>query len=297
MLRHACEAGRCFDREKVLAGLGRADYSGRRSRRGTGLEISYRPGIGFGKFRCIWIWFRLARQRAETGFGAAIHLPHLFFGKGRPFLDCDLYCSLNRFLIFYLFEGLSGVVEEGARGKIAELGVGHDLLDRSGGGFSRAGLGQVAHGDLEAVEEEAGTLVVDVAAGEPLQDLGEGALDGAAVFERRQLKEIRLVAIDAQGFGGDAAGVVVIAKLFPAQAGAAAAVAVGEDVAAAVAPGRVLDWLGDVILHGGTPLYLSTKVFKRKGLPLEFEADPVKCESPAVCRADCLLSLIIAHGA
>ena len=159
-------------------------------------------------------------------------------GKARLFLYFDLYRRLNRLLIFCLFEDLSGVVDEGARSKIAELGVGHHLLDRGGGGgFGRSGPGQVAHGDLKAIEEQAGTLVVDVAAGEPLQNLGEGALDGASVFEGRQRKVVGLVAIDAHGLGGETSGVVVVAELFLAQAGAAATVAVGEDVAAAVAPG------------------------------------------------------------
>lgn len=60
--------------------------------------------------------------------------------------------------------------------------------------------------------------------------------------------------------------------------------AVGEDVAAAVASGCGF-WcfyccLDDLVWHGVSPAYLSPKVFKRKGLPLDFQANPVKCEKP-----------------
>jgi hypothetical protein len=48
-------------------------------------------------------------------------------------------------------------------------------------------------------------------------------------------------------FDGAAGGVVVVAKVFVAEAWAAAAVAVGEDVAALEADGGVGDWLGHVV--------------------------------------------------
>ena len=71
----------------------------------------------------------------------------------------------------------------------------------------------------------------------------------------------------ARLFHGAAGGVVVVAELFVAEAGAAAAAAVGEDVAALVA-----FWF---FLHGVSPLgTFGPKVFKRKGLPLDFSADP-----------------------
>lgn len=214
---------------------------------------------------------------------------------GRFFLDFYLYFSLYRSLFFYFFDGLARGADNGAWREIAQFGMGDDPFDRGGGCFDCSGFGQVADGDLKAVEEQAGALVVDVAASEALQDLADRTLDGAAVFERRQLKEGGLVAVDAHRLGGETGSVVVVAELFQTQAGATAAVAIGEDVAAAVASGWLSGWLGDVVWHSVSPLYLSPKVFKRKGLPLDFEADPVKCESPAFCRAVLLTGLIIAN--
>ena len=107
------------------------------------------------------------------------------------------------------------------------------------------GRGQVEAGDLEAVEEEAGALGVDLVAGDAEQDLADGALDGGAVLGQGDV-EVGLAATAVAGVLDRAArGVVVVAELLVAQAGAAAAVAVGEDVAALVAFGGV--W------HGGIP--------------------------------------------
>ncbi len=65
---------------------------------------------------------------------------------------------------------------------------------------------------------------------------------------------------------------MVVAEVFAAQRGAAAAVAVDEEVAAAVAFGWLVRGLGCGFddLHGVSPLYLSPKVFKRKGLSPDF---------------------------
>jgi len=83
-----------------------------------------------------------------------------------------------------------GLAEFGAGGQRAVDGVGDDLFyqGRCLFGFA-AGLaggcgfaGQVEAGDLEAVEEQAGALGVDLVGGDALQDLADGGLDGAAVF-------------------------------------------------------------------------------------------------------------------
>jgi hypothetical protein len=98
-----------------------------------------------------------------------------------------------------------------------------------GGGF-----GEVKAGDLEAVEEQAGAAGVDVVGGDALEDFADGLLDGGTVFRQGKVEggaaATTLLRI-GDGFSG---GVVVVAEVFSAEAGAAAAVAVGEDVAALV---------------------------------------------------------------
>ena len=102
-----------------------------------------------------------------------------------------------------------------------------------GDGFALR-LGEVEAGDLEAVEEEAGAARVDFVGGDALQDFADGGLDGGAVFGEWQVEGG--AAASALFWVGDrtAGGVVVVAELLAAEAWAAAAVAVGEDVAALV---------------------------------------------------------------
>ena len=45
-------------------------------------------------------------------------------------------------------------------------------------GLGGLGFGEVEAGDLEAVEEEAGSAGVDVVGGDALEDLADGVLDG-----------------------------------------------------------------------------------------------------------------------
>jgi hypothetical protein len=70
---------------------------------------------------------------------------------------------------------------------------------------------------------------------------------------------------------GAAGGVVVVAELLVAEAGAAAAAAVGEDVAALVAFRFFVGFVWHVVSPLGT---FGPKVFKLKGLPLDFTVDP-----------------------
>ena len=44
------------------------------------------------------------------------------------------------------------------------------------------GFGQVLAGDLQTVEEQAGSLGVDFVGGQELEDLADGVLDGAVIF-------------------------------------------------------------------------------------------------------------------
>jgi hypothetical protein len=122
----------------------------------------------------------------------------------------------------------------------------------AGGGGRWGGAGQVDAGDLEAVEEEAGALGVDLVGGDAAEDFADGALDGGAVLGVGQVEGG--AAATALAWVGDraAGGVVVVTELFVAEAGAGAAASVGEDVAALV----LLDlfgcrWCG--VLHGLVP--------------------------------------------
>jgi hypothetical protein len=125
---------------------------------------------------------------------------------------------------------LGGFADLGGRGEDAQFGMGGGFFDEFGlGGL---GFGEVETGDLEAVEEKAGAAGVDVVGGDALEDLADGVLDGGTVFWKRDLEGGAAAPTGARVLCGFPGGVVVEAEVFPAEAGAAAAVAVGEDVAA-----------------------------------------------------------------
>jgi hypothetical protein len=87
-----------------------------------------------------------------------------------------------------------------------------------------------------------------------LQYLSNGALDGASVFWQREGEGAVTVAALAWICNGATGGVMEIAEFFLPQTGAAAAVAVGEDVAALVTLGYGIGLLcvDDGVLHGVT---------------------------------------------
>ena len=84
--------------------------------------------------------------------------------------------------------GAFGLVcaEFGGRGEEAVLGVVDDLRDGFGRLFVRVGFGEVAAGDLETVEEEAGAARVEVVGGDAEDDFAYGVLDGGAVLGSRE---------------------------------------------------------------------------------------------------------------
>jgi len=138
----------------------------------------------------------------------------------------------------HLFPAFSAFHDDfGSRGEIAEAWVGDDLFEERGFGRGLLDARQVAAGDLKAIEEQAGAFGVDAAGGDALQDFGDGGLDGVTVLGQRDDEgghaEVALHTV----FDGAAGGVVVIAELFATEAGAAAAAAVGKDVAALIAFG------------------------------------------------------------
>ena len=155
---------------------------------------------------------------------------------------------------------------------------------RWGLGFGGGVFGEVGAGDLEGVEEQAGAAGVDVVGGEALDDLADGVLDGGAVFGQGQVEGGAAAAAlfwISYRFSG---GVVVVAEVLAAEAGAGAAVAVGEDVAA-----LVLLRFGVVgVVHVCTPPGGSNvcKVFKRKDLTPDFSGAGlyVGCELNAKAR-------------
>ena len=124
------------------------------------------------------------------------------------------------------------------------------------------GFGEVEACDLEAVEKKTGAARVDLVGGDALNDLTDGELDGGLVFGEGQVEFGAAVLAVARVGDGAAGGVVVVAEVFSPEAWAAAAVAVGEDVAALVA--------FRLVLHGKAPLGVFwCKVFEGKWLGLD----------------------------
>jgi hypothetical protein len=126
-------------------------------------------------------------------------------------------------------------------------GIDDDLFDKLGFDGSAAvgqDLWEIEAGDLKAVEEQAGAAWVDVVGGDAAEDFDDGGLEAGAVIGVGDGEVEGGLAASAGSWFlcGFAGGVVVVAELFAAEAWAAAAGAVGEDVAALVA-----FWFGCVV--------------------------------------------------
>lgn len=168
---------------------------------------------------------------------------------GGSFLGFDLAAEL---FVDVADSHVAGVAlfELGDRSEQAEVGVEVDLFDGLGKDAvlaaavvdDRARLaGQVDARDLEAVEQQAGAFGVEFVGGDALQHLADGDLDGETI-RRSGEGEGALLGLslgECAGRDGSARGVVVVAERLAAKARAAAAVAVGVDVAALEALGRV----------------------------------------------------------
>ena len=136
----------------------------------------------------------------------------------------------------------------------AEDGIDGDFFYGFGCGCGFAlGLGEVEAGDLEAVEEEAGAAGVDFVGGDALEDLAYGGLDGGSIFWEGQVEGGAAAAALFRVGDGFSGGVVVVTEFFVVQAGAAAAVAVGEDVAALEAFWCVGAGVDDGVWHVSPP--------------------------------------------
>jgi hypothetical protein len=111
------------------------------------------------------------------------------------------------------------------------------------------GFWEVEAGDLETVEEEAGAPGIDFVGGDALEDFADGGLDGGTVFRQRQGEGGATASALARVGKGFSCCVVVVAEFFVAQAGAAATVAVGEDVTALEAFWCFGSGTDDSVLH------------------------------------------------
>ena len=159
-------------------------------------------------------------------------------------LCLSLLCFFFGFAAGYLV--LEVFDESLAAGDDAEFSFGSELavgfvFDDVGDCLLRFGVAavrrEVEASDLEAVEQEAGALGVDGSGGDAEEDFADSLLDGGAVF--RVGKSEGGGAGAAGGVFRDAAArfVVVVAELLSGEARAAAAAAVGVDVAALIAFG------------------------------------------------------------
>lgn len=106
-----------------------------------------------------------------------------------------------------------------------------------GAGFS----GEEAGDGLEAAEDVAGAGGVELIGCDAAEDAGGGEQGGRAVFDEGELEGLPGIdgAVLTVGRGWAAAEVMVVAEGLVAEGGRTAAVAVGEEVAAAEAAGGV----------------------------------------------------------
>jgi hypothetical protein len=110
-----------------------------------------------------------------------------------------------------------------------------DLVYKHDGYRLGGSFGQVEAGGLQAIEEQTSASGIDVVRGDALEDLGNGKLDAGAIHEVGGVREKEGATARLAGGGvgdGTARGVVVVAELLFAEAGACASATVGEDVAA-----------------------------------------------------------------
>ena len=152
------------------------------------------------------------------------------------------------------------------RCQVSEAEVSGDVFD---GGFGELGfvaVREVGAGDLQSVEEDGGSFVVDVSGSYAAEDVVEGDLDGVAIVDGLHFEHA-----DASGEGrvGQAGAVVVVAEVLASERGRAAAIAVGVYVAAEVAAGRVVGGGGVGLVrlgvHGVVGIPLGTLVLNYSG--------------------------------
>lgn len=113
-------------------------------------------------------------------------------GRFAPRLDSGgscpaLACQLEQGTFFFSLPGLRLLqVTAVALGCERETFVG--IGDGANAEFGEVEVLRIGRGDLEGVEEEAGSLGVNAVGGECLCDLDERKLDGGGVLKRRQIE-------------------------------------------------------------------------------------------------------------
>ena len=121
--------------------------------------------------------------------------------------------------------------------EIAVLGIGFDGVGENGflgAGVGGPGFGEVAGGDLEAVEEETGAAGIDLVSGDAAEDFADGELDAGAVFGEVEVEDGLGWVFESRAGDRFAGGVMVVAEVLSAEGPGAAAAAVREEVAALV---------------------------------------------------------------
>jgi hypothetical protein len=107
-------------------------------------------------------------------------------------------------------------------------------------------VGGVVGGQLKAVEESCGSLGVELAGGEGVDDDGKGDLDGLAVFEGGELNVLAGDEVAASGIG------VAVGAVALVEAGVEVAVVCGGECGALALQAVGLDVAADWILHDGS---------------------------------------------
>jgi hypothetical protein len=157
-----------------------------------------------------------------------------------------------------IFRGGTGVPAGGGAGVAADVAAVRGGVSGVASGCGAGIAREVSAGDEEAVQEAAGALVVELVAGDAVENLSEGELDAGAVVDCGQLEGGVFGVDSVVARGGAARGVVVVAEGLAAQGGGAAAAARGEDMTAEEALDGGLGWFGGCgrfgwVGHAGSP--------------------------------------------
>ena len=133
-------------------------------------------------------------------------------------------------------------------GEVTDEGEGCDVFDEFGGGLKFFLPGEVGAGDLEAVEEDGGPFVIDVAGGDAGEDVVQGDLDTVAVVDGLHFEDADST---SERRVGETGAVMVVAEVLTPESGRSAAASSGVDVAAEIAAVPSLVGGGAcVVVHG-----------------------------------------------